>query len=168
MEIANIISIVVTALFAGAIALAFYFKVHGNVLAAVTALIAAAEATGLTGAEKMAQVVAQLSDKIPAVLKGLLSKERLEKIAQWIFDRMREYADLYRKALEAYEKDPELKNPETEEAILNAAAEMITELFGMNAEDLKAKAEEFGVKTEGLKTKRDYIRAIVLSVMNIA
>ena len=168
MEITNIISIVVTALFAGAIALAFYFKVHGNVLAAVTALIASAEATGLTGAEKMAQVVAQLSDKIPAVLKRVFSKERLEKIAQWIFDRMREYADLYRQALEAYEKDPEMKNPETEEAILTAAAEGITDLFGMTAEKLREKAVELGVETEGLKTKRDFIKAIVLSVMNIA
>lgn len=46
-----------------------FFKVRGNVLGAVSELIALAEASGLTGSEKMSQVVNGLYVKIPTPLK---------------------------------------------------------------------------------------------------
>ena len=44
----------------------------------------------------MAQVVDAMYEKVPAWLKKILNKYELEKIAQWVFDWMRRYADSYK------------------------------------------------------------------------
>lgn len=72
-----------------------YFKVKGNLFAAVSELIAIAEATNLAGTEKMAQVVSGLMAMVPAPLNKFLTAEKLEILAQYVFDWMRKYADEY-------------------------------------------------------------------------
>lgn len=72
--------------------LAAYFKTKSSITAMVSYLISQTENTTLTGSEKMTEVVAQLYDKVPAALKTVFTKNTLEKIAQKIFDYMKEYA----------------------------------------------------------------------------
>lgn len=162
MSVLEIVNAVIIALCVITYALMLYFKVKGNVVGAVSELIALAEATGLTGKEKMAQVVAALYEKVPRVLKRFLNEERLESIAQWIFDWMRKYADNY---IEANTKAEESGDPaEVEQAVAQvnreALADLIAGLFNLTLPMLKAKAEEYGIDTEHLETKREVIRAI--------
>lgn len=69
-----------------------YFGTKSSITSMVSYLIAQAEKTALTGSEKMQLVVSELYTKVPAVLKKLFTLETLEKIAQAIFDCMKEYA----------------------------------------------------------------------------
>lgn len=161
-EIISVVMVVICAIVAGFM---FYYRVRGNVFGAVSELIAIAETTGLAGPEKMAQVVASLAKMVPAWLRKVLTDKRLEKIAQWVFDWTRKYADEYRKKLAA-SPDGELTEEETDALGASAAADLISSLFNMTKEPLKKKAEEYGVKLEGAETNKDIIEAIVLAVLN--
>ena len=86
------------------IILMLYFKVKGNLTEGVSELIALAEKTGLPGNEKMAQVVEAMYERVPKWLKKILNKYELEKIAQWVFDWMRKYADAYKEELSEQEE----------------------------------------------------------------
>ncbi len=167
MSFSEILSIIVTVLCALACGLMFYFRVRGNVFGAVSELIALAETTGLTGPEKMDQVVAGLAKIVPGFLRGILTDARLKKIAQWIFDWMRKYANEYKKAFEAL---PE--NGSTEELGdtigASATAELISELLNLTLVALKERAEEYGVELDGKNTKKDIIEAIVLAILKKA
>lgn len=57
MDFLSVLEIIVVAICAITYGFMLFFKVRGNVLGAVSELIALAEASGLTGAEKMTQVV---------------------------------------------------------------------------------------------------------------
>lgn len=46
------------------------------------------------GKAKMAWVIAQLYDYVPAFFKPILTKERIEKIAQHVFDSIAGYSDI--------------------------------------------------------------------------
>ena len=167
MSFPEIVSVVITVLCAIACALMFYFRVRGNVFGAVSELVAIAETTGLAGSEKMAQVVAGLAEMVPGFLRKILTDERLEKIAQWIFDWMRKYADEYKKASEALPEQGDTQ--ELAETIgAAAAAELITELLNMTVASLKEKAEEYGVELDGKDTKKEIIEAIVLTILTKA
>lgn len=167
MSFPEIMSVVVTVLCAIVCALMFYFRVRGNVFGAVSELVAIAETTGLTGPEKMAQVVVGLAAMVPGFLRKFLTDERLEKIAQWIFDWMRKYADEYKKASE------ELSETESAEKLgetigTAAAAELITELLNLTLAALKEKAVEYGVELDGMDTKKEIINAIVVAILTKA
>lgn len=69
-----------------------YFGTKSSVTAMVSYLIAQAEKTALSGAEKMQLVVGQLYEQIPTVFKQIFTREVLEKIAQMVFDYMKDYA----------------------------------------------------------------------------
>lgn len=164
MEIVEIITIILAAVIFG---LMLYFKTKGNILGVVSELIAMAEKTGLTGSEKMAQVVDALYAKVPSWLKNVLNKDRLQDIAQWIFDWMRKYADTYAEKSKDDATEAELK--ETAIAVsTEAAAELISELMNAGLQELQEKAVEHGIITDGLKTKKEYIHAIILAVLNKA
>lgn len=98
MSFSDILDIILIALYVGSVAVRAYLRVRNNVTEAVSGLIASAEETGMTGREKMAWVVEALSDKVPAPFRSFLTPERLEKIAQEIFNWMRQYADTRAKA----------------------------------------------------------------------
>jgi len=164
MSIFEIISIVVTALFAIAVGLTFFFVVRGNVFKAVSEFVAIAELTGLDGPKKMAIVVASLTEKVPKFLRGIFTAERLEKIAQWIFDWMRKYAVAYNEAIANLEAAPEVEK----ELALEAATELITELFNLTLTALKDKAAEYGVPIEDRATKKEICEAIIMAILNKA
>ena len=48
------------------------------------------------------------------------------------------------------------------------SAQLISELLGMSLDDLKAKADEYGVATDGLSTKKEIAEAIVVAILNKA
>lgn len=93
MDWVNILELVFVILCAVTYGFMLYFKCKGNVTEAVSELVALAEATGLAGAEKMAQVVERLYEMVPGWLRKFLSRETLEKLAQSIYDWMRRYSD---------------------------------------------------------------------------
>lgn len=165
MDFYNVLEIIVVAICAITYGFMLFFKVRGNVLGAVSELIALAEASGLTGAEKMAQVVNSLYTKIPAPLKKIFTPERLQKIAQTIFDWMRKYADEYKANSESgITKTPE--EARTDATI--AAVDLVIELLKLTVPELKKKAEEYGVELDGLSTKDEILRAIVEAVLKKA
>lgn len=104
LEIIDLIVVIVTAV---TYAIMLYNKTRGDVLAVVSELIAQAEKTGLTGPEKMDQVVQLLYDKVPPFLKKVMSEEMLRRMAQGIFDWMRNYADTYLEKKQEQEAEPE-------------------------------------------------------------
>ena len=69
MDFLSVLEIIVVAICAITYGFMLFFKVRGNVLGAVSELIALAEASGLTGSEKMSQVVNGLYVKIPTPLE---------------------------------------------------------------------------------------------------
>lgn len=165
MEFISILEIVVVVLCAITYGFMLFFKVRGNVLDAVSELIALAEASGLTGAEKMAQVVEALYKKIPKFMKKIFTQDRLQKIAQHIFDWMRRYANEYRSNSES--EDEKTLN-ELKGDIVVMAADLVTELMRLTVAELREKADNYGVELEGLARKDEIIRAIIESVLNKA
>lgn len=165
LQIADIILIVLCVF---GYAAQIYFKVRGNVLAAVSELVATAEETGLTGQEKMTQVVAGLYEKVPAPLKKFLTEARLRDIAQGIFNWMRKYADAYTKASEG-SATPEEHDEAFKDAVsqlnVEAASEWIANLYGLGMEAIKKKAEEYGIAVGPNDQERDIVQAIIVAIL---
>ena len=166
MNVFDILEIVIVALCAITYGFMLYFKVKGNVLGAVSELIALAEETGLAGSEKMAKVVDELYEKVPGPLKRVLNKECLEKIAQTIFDWMRRYTTEYQKKQEA--RAPAKSEEETKAEMVAAAADLISELLKLTVADLKAKANEYGVELNGATRRDDIVKAILVELLKKA
>lgn len=165
MDFLSVLEIIVVAICAITYGFMLFFKVRGNVLGAVSELIALAEASGLTGSEKMSQVVNGLYVKIPAPLKKIFTPERLQSIAQTIFDWMRKYADEYKANSEAgVVKTPE----EVKTDVAVAAADLAIELLKLTVPELKKKAEEYGIELDGLTHKDEILRAIMEAVLKKA
>jgi arginyl-tRNA synthetase len=161
------IDIILVVLCAAIYAVLLYFKVRGNVLGAVSELIALAETTGLTGSEKMAQVVHGLSEKVPAPLKKVLNDQCLENIAQRVFDWMRRYADEYAKTIPQQDTETAQKEAAVEIGA-EATAELISELLNLTTSRLKEKAKDYGIALDGLTTKNEIVRAIIMGILNKA
>ena len=166
MNVFDILEIVIVALCAITYGFMLYFKVKGNVLGAVSELIALAEETGLAGSEKMAKVVDELYEKVPGPLKRVLNKDCLEKIAQTIFDWMRRYTTEYQKKQEA--PAPAKSEEETKAEMVAAAADLISELLKLTVADLKAKANEYGVELNGATRRDDIVKAILVELLKKA
>lgn len=162
MDLMNIVEIVVVIICAISYGMMLYFKVKGNIAEGVSELIALAEKTGLSGSKKMEQVVNAMYDKVPACLKKLLNKYELEKIAQWVFDWMRKYAEAYAKASEAEENAEAAKKKANSETL----AALIGELLDKSLNELKEKASEYGLSVEDCTTKEEIIEMIVSKIMN--
>lgn len=163
MSTMQIVDIVVAVICVIGYAVMIYFKVRGNIVEAVAGLIAAAEATGLCGSEKMAQVVAQLSAMVPAPLKGILSSKLLQEIAQRVFDWMRQYALNYIEAKKLEAEEEQKKKLFEENAETTAA--VISELIQLSKEALIEKAESCHIELTGDETKDELIRQIILSIL---
>ena len=115
----------------------------------------------------MAQVVDALYAKVPAWLRKIFTKERLQDIAQWIFDWMRKYADTYVEMAKDDTTDAELKETAVEVGT-EAIAELVAQLMNAGLQELHDLAVEKGVFTDDLKTKKDYAQAIIRAVLNKA
>lgn len=171
MDVMKIIDIVLVVLLVIVYAIKGYFKAKSNIVGAVSELIALAESTGLPGKEKMAKVVAELAERVPAPLKKWLSEETLQKIAQHIFDWMRRYADAYIEATENadYEEEREaLFKAEAKEIGLDMIAEIVHDLYDLTMDMLKEKADEYGIGIEDGMDRAEIIRRIVAAILNKA
>lgn len=167
MNVFDILEIVIVALYAVTYGFMLYFKVKGNVLGAVSELIALAEETGLAGGEKMAKVVDELYEKVPGPLKRVLNKECLEKIAQTIFDWMRKYTTEYQKKQQEASV-PVKSEEETKAEMVAAAADLISELLKLTVAELKDKANEYGVELNGATRRDDIVKAILVELLKKA
>jgi len=107
MTTAQIINIVLVVLCAAFYGVCIYFKTRGSATEAATQLIADVEQSGMLGKDKMAFVVSQLYDLIPAPLKTVFTVERLQILAQEVFDNMKIYALEYLKRIDDKDKEPE-------------------------------------------------------------
>ena len=167
MGLLDIIEIIIIAVCAITYGFMLYFKVKGNVLGAVSELIALAEETGLTGSEKMAQVVAALYEKVPGPLKKILNEPCLEKIAQTIFNWMRKYSDEYQKSQQK-EPTPIKSEDEIRAEVAAAAADLVSELLKLTVAELKEKAEADGVELNGATRKDDIMKAFLAELLKKA
>jgi len=144
----------------GAVFFGILLATTGNVPKAATEFIALAEDTAQAGAVKMAQVVAQLYDSIPLVLRKVFTKERLQVLAQFLFDWMRKYAVSYWKAQQSAHPPDEMQNVSTE-----AVTELLSELVGMTLAAMKEKAAAYGIDVTGKDTKKAVAEAIIQHIL---
>ena len=61
----------------------------------IVKLIAEAESKPLTGAEKMQWLVSTIYDTTIPIAKAYFTRDRIQKLAQMIFDNIRKYAERY-------------------------------------------------------------------------
>lgn len=108
MTTAQIINIVLVVLCAAVYGVGLYFKTRGSAAEAATQFIAEIEDSGLVGAEKMAFVVGQLVGMIPFPLKSVFTAERLQELAQEIFDNMKQYALEYLRRIDEEQETPDI------------------------------------------------------------
>lgn len=127
-----------------------YFAIKAVLTGDVSQLVALAEMTTLPGPEKMAQVVASMYQHVPKAFRAILTEERLEAIAQGIFNWMRKYAEEYISAIKKPEPEQEIKQI-SEEAI----AETIAELLNMTAQALAERARAYGIEVNPKTTKKE-------------
>lgn len=95
-----------------------YQRAKGNAFGMIAEFIAYAENTGLAGPEKMAMVVNNLYEIIPAPFRVILTRERLREAAQNVYEWMKAYALEYinKKSGEAAENIQESDAATGEEA----------------------------------------------------
>ena len=74
--------------------------VKSEVLAKLPDLIAQAESMTATGAEKMKWVVDEIYHSLIPIAKAYFTRNRIESIAQAVFDRIRSYAKQYAQKIE--------------------------------------------------------------------
>lgn len=167
MELSEILNLLLVLLCTTGAGIMFYFKVRGNVMAAVSEFIAMAETTNLTGAEKMAKVVGQLAQLVPSPLKTIFTAKRLEAIAQWVFDWMRKYADEYKSKLQDNTTEDEAKVI-SQVIGVEAATEIVAELLTLTIDVLRQKADEHGISTDGMTNEKEIAAAIAKSILSKA
>ena len=110
MDYHDIIGIAAVVLWIVVVIVALYFRSKGNVLGVVSKLIALAEETGMPGPDKMAFVVDEMYKYLPTPFRAILTREKLQVIAQFIFDWTRKYALDY--LAEKSKKEEAKKKPE--------------------------------------------------------
>lgn len=70
-------------------------NVKSEVLAKIPDLIAQAESMNASGADKMKWVVDEIYRSLIPIAKAYFTRNRIESIAQSVFDRIRAYAENY-------------------------------------------------------------------------
>ena len=75
-------------------------NVKSEVLAKLPELIAQAESMNVPGTDKMKWVVDEIYHSLIPIAKAYFTRNRIESIAQSVFDRIRNYADEYLKRID--------------------------------------------------------------------
>lgn len=158
MTVDNIIAIASFVLTVVIFAWGLYQRVKGKATASVSALIAMAEETGLPGKEKMAQVVAQLHDLIPAPYKQFVTPEALEKLAQWIFDYMKKYALAY---IDTHDNQNTNAYHEVNDSL---ATDLVQQLSSLGTVGLRELALKLGIEVSN-KDDNEVMKEIVLMLL---
>ena len=89
-EILNIVLVLIGVLITF---VTYYFKVKNKLQDAVNGSINNAEQEGVSGEDKMNQVVNDLYSLVPIAYKGIFNKEFIQKLVQKAFDKIEEYAN---------------------------------------------------------------------------
>ncbi len=92
MTVNEILNIVLTVLVVAMGAYSTYLSTGKDIYSKVSYLINEAKNLDLIGKEKMALVVEQLYNIVPLPWKKFLTKEKLESIAQGVYDNMNAFA----------------------------------------------------------------------------
>ena len=93
MDFNEILNIVLVILGVVITFVTYYFKVKNKLQDAVNRSINNAEQEGVSGEDKMNQVVNDLYSLVPIAYKGIFNKEFIQKLVQKAFDKIEEYAN---------------------------------------------------------------------------
>lgn len=93
MDFNEILNIVLVVLGVVITFVTYYFKVKNKLQDAVNGSINNAEQEGVSGEDKMNQVVNDLYSLVPIAYKGIFNKEFIQKLVQKAFDKIEEYAN---------------------------------------------------------------------------
>ena len=93
----TIINIVLAVLSVAFAFLSYYFQVKKKIVEQANQEIANAQDVTEDNAERMAYVVNQLYSIVPVPLRVILTKKRIEVLAQGVFDKIKEYAKKHEK-----------------------------------------------------------------------
>ena len=93
MDFNEILNIVLVVLGVVITLVTYYFKVKNKLQDAVNGSINNAEQEGVSGEDKMNQVVNDLYSLVPIAYKGIFNKEFIQKLVQKAFDKIEEYAN---------------------------------------------------------------------------
>ena len=93
MDFNEILNIVLVVLGVVITFVTYYFKVKNKLQDAVNGSINNAEQEGVSGEDKMNQVVNDLYSLVPIAYKGIFNKEFIKKLVQKAFDKIEEYAN---------------------------------------------------------------------------
>jgi hypothetical protein len=92
MNVETILAIVFAILSIVGIVLSYYFYVRNKISTAITSQVDNAEDLEVEGEKKKAEVVLQLKNIIPVILKPFISDALLESLVQAAFDKIESYA----------------------------------------------------------------------------
>ena len=88
----EVINIILTVLVVAVSAYAAYKKMGATIPEKAAYLIAQCAKLDLLGAEKMQIVVDKLYENVPTAFKSILTKQKLQTIAQSIYDKMKAFS----------------------------------------------------------------------------
>lgn len=92
MKIEYILTIVFGVLFIAGTLVSYYFLIKGKIMRQINGEINKAEDLDVDGEKKMAEVVLQLKQMVPVILRPFITDALLESLVQVAFDGIKAFA----------------------------------------------------------------------------